>query len=97
MAILVEEEKNNYSRLSGIIAWALVIAVVVFGAYYVFFKRPDIVELATPTDLREVEGLLEISISPKKIIESPAFQNLKPYVSPLNPKTTGKSNPFLAQ
>src|SRR3989344_3072701 len=97
MAIIIEEEKKQYSHLSSMIVWVTVVAIILLAVYYVFFKRPDIIEISAPADFKEIEGILEIGVAPEEVVQSPAFQGLKLYTSPLVPSTQGKSNPFLGK
>lgn len=97
MAIVVEEEKNRYSRLPALVSWMVIIAIIAVAAYYIFFKRPDIISISPPAELGEIEELLEIRIAPEEVVGSPSFQALKLYVSPLVPSTPGKANPFLSR
>ena len=97
MAIIIEEERKQYSRLLSGVVWITVGVILLLAVYYVFFKRPDIIEISGPADFEEIEGLLEIRIAPEEVVQSPAFQGLKLYASPLAPSTQGKTNPFLGR
>jgi hypothetical protein len=94
MAIVVEEEQKSSSGLVSLIVWALIFIVVGVAVYYVFFKRPDLVEQATPS-LTNTAALSRIELKPDEVINSPNFQALRSYVEPLTPPSGGRANPFL--
>lgn len=94
MAIIVEEEQKSRQNFTGLIVWSLIFVVIAVAVYYVFFKRPDLVEQATPT-LTNTEALSKIELKPDEVINSPSFQALQSYVQPLTPPPAGRANPFL--
>lgn len=93
MAITFEEEKKSVNI--GSILFVVVLAVIFFGGgYYLFFKSPDIIDVASPERLREIAQISRIEIDPDEIIQSPIFQSLQDYRSPLTLPQTGRDNPF---
>ena len=80
----------------GIVVWLVILASVGASVYYVFFKRPELVEIATPANLRSTEELSKIKLSPEEIVSNPNFQVLKSYAVPLSVVGGGRANPFLA-
>lgn len=94
MAIVVEEEQKSRGGLVSLIVWALVFVVVGIAVYYVFFKRPDLVEQATP-GLTNTEALSKINLQPDEVINSESFRALRSYVQPLAAQGGGRANPFL--
>ena len=94
MAIVVEEEQKSSQGFIGLIVWALVFIVVGVAVYYVFFKRPDLVDQATPS-MTSTEVLSKIELKPDEVINSAGFQALHAYVQPLTAPTGGRANPFL--
>ena len=94
MAIVVEEEQKSSRGLGSLIAWVIIVAVIGVAIYYVFFKRPDLVEQATPT-LTSTEELSKIQLQPDEVINSPSFRALHSYVQPLTAPGGGRANPFL--
>lgn len=95
MAIVVEEEQKSSQGLSSLIVWAVVFVVVGVSVYYVFFKRPDLVDQATPAGLSNTQALSKIDLKPDEVINSASFQALRPYVQPLTVQGGGRANPFL--
>lgn len=94
MAIVVEEEGKPRQNFTGLITGGIVFVVVALAVYYVFFKRPDLVDVATPTG-SNTAVLSQINLQPDEVINSPAFQALHPYTQPIATSTGGGANPFL--
>lgn len=95
MAIIVEEEQRSISGMGGLIVGILVVAVIGTGVYYVFFKRPDLVEYATPANFQGIEQLSTLkNLSAEEVVNSPSFKALQPHANPLSPQTSGRSNPL---
>lgn len=94
MAIIVEEEKRSANWVNIAIA-AVVIVVVFAGAYFIFFKQPQLIEVVTPSGLKEIGTISQLSFDPQSVVSSPVFKSLKQYGSPVTPPaTTGRANPF---
>lgn len=94
MAILVESEKKSRGFI-GLIVWIIVVVVLGAAIYYIFFKRPDLVEIPSPASFQNTERLSRIKLTPAEIVQNPVFQALRSYVAPVSIETTGKQNPFL--
>ncbi len=94
MAIIVEEEKKSVNWFMVVIV--LVVVVVVFsGAYFLFFQRPDVIEVVTPGKLDQINKLSKISFKPEEVVNSPSFKSLRQYGSSTSPtQTPGRENPF---
>jgi len=94
MAIIVEEEKKSVNWFTVVVI--IVVVVVVFsGAYFLFFKRPDVIEIVTPGKLDQINKLSKISFKPEDVVNSPSFKSLRQYGSS-TPSTQipGRENPF---
>lgn len=93
MAIIVEQEKKPLNWIN--IAVIIVFVILIFGlAYYVFFKRPELVETILPQKLTSLSSLKELKIDP-----NPLLADLKKYfTTTYNTETTipsvGRVNPF---
>lgn len=94
MAIIIEEEQKQTNWVN--IAIAAVIVVVLFlGAYFLFFKQPQLIEVVTPKQLQEINKLSSVSFDPEAVVSSPIFKSLRQYGAPVTPpQTTGRTNPF---
>ena len=99
MAIIIEEKKRgtNLIRLGG---WVGILVIVGIAIYYVFFAAPELVNIAAPPGLQNIAPLSQITLHPQDVLNSPAFQALKPpsfsLPSPQGPTAVGRSNPFIA-
>ena len=94
MAIVVEEEQNKGS-IMGVLMWSIIVIAVLLAVYYIFFKKPEIVERATPARFANIEQLLKERIEPDEVLGNPRFKSLQPYIAPLAPQGGGRDNPFL--
>lgn len=93
MAIVIEEEKNQ-TNIIGIVTWLVVILVVGIAAYYIFFARPQLVEMVAPSAFQNINTISKINLNPEEVVNSKLFQSLKLYVSLPVPGSAGRSNPF---
>jgi hypothetical protein len=94
MAILVEEEKKSVNWV-GIATTIIIIGILFFGAYYIFFKDPGVIEgLTAPKEVQNITQLSKTNIDPSKIIQSTEFKNLKDLADPLVLPSVGRANPF---
>jgi len=94
MAIIIEEETNKISIVS-ILSWLAVLVIIGVAVYYVFFTKPQLVEVAAPPNFKDIDPLAKISLNPEDVVNSQAFQSLKPYVTIGTPEAAGRQNPFL--
>lgn len=95
MAIVVEQERGGKGGVVKAIVWIAMFGVVLAGAYYLFFKRPDIIpSLAQPDGLKGVNAIANVKLDPDAVVQSAAFQSLRPQVPDMPAPATGRSNPF---
>lgn len=93
MAILIEEEKKPINWINVIATFVFIVLIFVL-AYYVFFKRPDIVETIIPQKLNTISSLKEIKVDPTPVLESlRRYFKTKYNPEPFTP-SLGRSNPF---
>ena len=94
MAIIVEEEKkpiNWFSLLGGIIT----IIIIFVGSYYVFFKKPELIESVIPKDYQNLSQISQLSLNTEGVFQSTFFKlPPKQYGSNLTNQTPGRANPF---
>lgn len=94
MAILVEEEKKPVNWIGIITALFIVVAVFVL-AYFLFFKKPEIIDQVTPKSLESINQISKIKFDPEGVVNSPTFNSLKNTAPQIIPRETpGKQNPF---
>lgn len=98
MAIIVEEEKKNGAGgILTILTWLVIVGAIGGAVYYVFFAQPQLVgKITAPAGFQSTQQLSKINLNPQDILESQSFQALKQYITPLQPATAGRPNPFLA-
>lgn len=95
MAIVIEEQRSG-TKIVTVITWLAILLGVGAAIYYVFFKKPQFIELSPPSNFSNTGELAKIELNPEEIINSPGFQSLKQYVTPLRPTNFGRQNPFLS-
>lgn len=95
MAIVVEEEKRSSLNIIGVMMWGLVIVAIGLAAYYLFFKRPELIPITVPANFQNAESLSNIQLNPEEVLENSTFKALKTLVNPVKPEGVGKANPFL--
>ena len=95
MAIVIEQERGGKGGMVKLIVWVAIFLVVLAGAYFLFFKRPDIIpSLAQPEGLKGVNAIANVKLDPDAVVQSAAFQSLRPQVQEMPTPATGRSNPF---
>lgn len=97
MAIVIEEEKRGGGvGILSIALWFLLLIGIAAGAYYVFFKAPQTVEIAAPSDFKNTEQISKIQLKPEEVLSNQQFKSLRAYVTLPTPVPIGRANPFLA-
>lgn len=94
MAIILEEERKptNWAAIAGTIA---VVFLVFIGAYYLFFKKPELIDAVVPSKLEPINVISQIpQIDPLSIVNSSNFKLLRDYTTPLVTPPIGRGNPF---
>ena len=100
MAIIVEEERKPTNWI-GIASAAVVVIVLFVGSYYLFFKRPEFIEVVLPGSLQNLTQLSQLSFDPRSIVDpstgeksAKIFRALRQYGADIEAPTPGRSNPF---
>lgn len=93
MAIIVEEEKKKVNWIT-ILSVGIFLAVVFFGAYYLFFKKPELIDVVVPAELERLSAISSVRFDPREVVDSPAFQGLRDFSGTVSAPPTGKANPF---
>ena len=94
MAIFVCEERGKMFWLPIVLTVGVVILIFV-GAYYLFFKQPQLLDLTAPTQVQKLTTISKINYDPSTVINSPAFRMLTQYNQLPSASTAGRPNPFL--
>ncbi|MEK7077144.1 MAG: hypothetical protein AAB967_02840 [Patescibacteria group bacterium] len=92
MAIVIEEEQKNKLGMLSIAGWFVILALIAVGAYYIFFKKPELIPLPLPGSAVELSA---ITLDPSLIVERPDFAGRNGRISPAPPASVGRSNPFI--
>ena len=95
MAILVSEEGIKKIGVLTITIWVLILVVIGVAVYYIFFKEPSLVEVASPSSYQNIDPLASVALNPQEVAND-IDKTLKQYVPPPSPATVGRDNPFLA-
>ncbi len=93
MAVIIDEEKKpvNWLMLGIVIA---VVVIVFVGGYYLFFKKPELIETVAPQELDRLNSLSQVSFDPAGVLNSSVFKALRQYTTPPVLPTAGRDNPF---
>ncbi len=95
MAIVVEQEQSGRGGIGKILVWVVIVLILLIGAYYLFFKRPDVIpSLAAPAGFQQASSLSGVKLDPGTVVQSATFQSLKPQAPEMPSPSTGRSNPF---
>lgn len=96
MAIVVEQASGGKGGMIKLLIWGLILVVIIIGAYYLFFKRPDVIpNLAAPAAFKQAKDLSAVKLDPGVVVQSAAFQSLRPQAAPQPAPDAGRPNPFL--
>jgi len=93
MAILVQENKKETNWVT-ILSTVIIILVIFAGAYFLFFKKPELIEVVAPGSLQNVSSISKLSFDPHGVLNSPTFRLLRQYGSAPAEPSPGRSNPF---
>jgi len=93
MAILVQEEKKGTNWVT-VLSTIIIIGAIFAGAYFLFFKKPELIEVVAPGSLQNVSSISKLTFNPQEVLQSPAFKLLRRYGTAPTPPTPGRSNPF---
>lgn len=94
MAIIVEAEKKPINWL-GLLSAVVVVAVLFVGSYYLFFKKPELIELVIPQNYENIKQLSGLNLDSSAVLDSVFFKlPPKQYGTDLGLSVPGRSNPF---
>ena len=93
MALAIEQEKKQVNIL-GLLVSLVMIGVLFAGVYFFLFKRPEVIDVVLPKNLKDVSAISNIAFQPEKILNSEKLKALRTYDEETIPLDAGKSNPF---
>ena len=94
MAILVSEEGEKKIDVANLTIWISILVVVGVAVYFIFFKQPELIEVISPSDYKNIDPLAKSPINPQEVANK-IDTLLKQYVPLPSPPNVGRENPFL--
>ena len=93
MAIIVEQEKKPVNWLN--LTVVIVFVVLIFAlAYFVFFKKPELIDVVLPGNLSKINTLSQVQVDPGPVVNTLQKYFTTNYGSSLTIPTPGRTNPF---
>ncbi len=93
MAIIVEQEKKPVNWLN--LTVVIVFVVLIFAlAYFVFFKKPELIDVVLPGNLNKINTLSQVQVDPGPVVNTLQKYFTTNYGSSLTIPTPGRTNPF---
>lgn len=93
MAISIEQKKSSANWLNIILA-IIIVTVIFAGGYFLFFKKPELIEVIVPTQLKDLSRLSEAEFNPQELLNSPGFKILRQFQVEIEVSEPGRDNPF---
>jgi len=93
MAISIEQDKKKTNWLNILLAIIIVVAIFA-GAYFLFFKKPELIEVVVPGQFEDLTKISEIEFDPQGLLNSPEFKVLRQFQIDAELPEAGRSNPF---
>jgi len=93
MAISIEQKKSSANWLNIILA-IIIVTVIFAGGYFLFFKKPELIEVIVPTQLKDLSRLSEAEFNPQELLNSPEFKVLRQFQVEIEVSKPGRDNPF---
>lgn len=94
MAIILEEERRQTNWVA-ILGGFVIVLLVFIASYYLFFKKPEFIDVVIPPDLEQISLLAQIqTLDPQAVVNSSNFKMLRDYAPPLVLPPAGRTNPF---
>ncbi|MCL4400325.1 hypothetical protein M1506_03570 [Patescibacteria group bacterium] len=94
MAIIVQEEKKPVNWLNLIVV--VVFVVLIFAvAYFIFFNKPEFIDVVLPGNLKDINTLSQVQINPGPVVDELQKYFTTNYNPSLVPPAPGRANPFV--
>ncbi len=93
MAIVVEEEKKPVN-LAAIASTIVVVLVLFIGAYLLFFKKPQLIDIVSPGSANDLTRISKLNFNPEEVVNNPVFKSLRNFGGAVTNSTPGRNNPF---
>ena len=94
MAIEMEQEKKkvNWFNLALV---AVFIIIVFLVTYFIFFKKPELVNVIAPGSLQSINQISQIQLDPTPVVQTLNKYFTGNYGGTLTIPTPGRNNPFV--
>lgn len=93
MAIEIEQQSSSVNWVT-ITSVAVIILVLFAGAYFLFFKSPELIDVVAPGDFESIKQISEIDLNAEDLLDSPKFRMLRQFSIDASPPEPGRANPF---
>lgn len=93
MPVIIEEEKKPINWTT-VIVTAVILIVLFVGGYYLFFQKPELIEVVAPRELQTITNISQVQFDPTGVVNSATFKLLRQYGTPVVPPAAGRDNPF---
>ena len=93
MAIIVQEEKKPTNWFN-IVIIAIFIVVLFLVMYFVFFKKPELVEVVVPSKLQNLNQISQARLDPGPVIDVVQKYFSNNFNDSVVIPTPGRANPF---
>lgn len=95
MAIIVEEVKppKNWGMIISVI---ILIGLLFAGVYFLFFKKPVLIEMVIPSPAKTTQQLSQMKFDILSLQNNELFKSLRQYSSLPTAGELGRANPFLS-
>jgi hypothetical protein len=94
MAIVVEQEKKpvNWINIAGITVFVLFVFAL---AYYLFFKKPESIEVVLPSKLQTIDSISKIQVDATPVVNNLNKYFITNFSSETATSEAGRENPFV--
>jgi lipoprotein signal peptidase len=93
MAIQIEQEKKKTNWFNLVLV-ALFIVVLFLVTYFIFFKKPELIDVVAPGSLQSISQISQIQLDPTPVVQTLNKYFTGNYGAALTIPTPGRSNPF---
>lgn len=94
MAIYIEEEKTKNGSWFGFSVIFIVLIIVGISAYFMFFIKPEVIDVVLPVNSEVFDELSMLNFEPKDVISNNFFKYLKVHIPQNSLPPAGNSSPF---
>ncbi len=93
MAIQIEQEKKKVNWFNLVLV-ALFIVILFLVTYFIFFKKPELINVVAPGSLQSISQISQIQLDPAPVVQTLNKYFTGNYGTALTIPTPGRSNPF---